>query len=98
MENADLKAKITQNEHLFRQFRETYEKDLAQFENLKRENGELKSALNKAVEQPKSKQYPNLSEISELNKLRDENEKLKRKVKDLEIKIENLENQLEEKD
>lgn len=71
---------------------------MAQFENLKRENADLKNALNKAIDQPKSKQYPNLTEISELNRLRDENEKLRRKVKDLEIKIENLENQLEEKD
>ena len=98
MENADLKAKITQNEQLFRQFRETYERDLAQFENLKRENAELKSALNMAVDQPKNKQYSDHSQISELNRLRDENENLKRKVKDLEIKIEKLENQLEEKD
>ena len=71
---------------------------MAQFENLKRENADLKNALNKAIDQPKSKQYPNLSEISELNRLREENDKLRRKVKDLEIKIENLESQLEEKD
>ena len=60
-QNNELNVKITQNEELFRQFRETYERDLAQFEHLKKENTDLKKALNLAVQYPKKEEHLDLN-------------------------------------